>query len=308
MARVLLIANPAASGFTGGLHRDVVRILGETHEVDAVWPTSPGQVEDLADGAVADGLDLVVAFGGDGIVHHIACRLRNTAMPMGIIPAGTTNVLARILGLPKKAKPAAEYLAAHSETHRVSTARITGRGDDFVLDTCATFAAGLGWDADVVAIAEKEPYRKYRFGALHYARTAGTVLVKDYRQRPAMLRISDGSRVAFGITLLVQVHRPYTFFGRVPLALESAHSSGFSMLIIEDLSLLRVPQILFKAVRGSDLGRISGLSVWTDLESVNIGAEPAASLQADGEPIGVLSELTLTHEPDVLTVAAPPPD
>ncbi|MFQ5966034.1 MAG: diacylglycerol/lipid kinase family protein [Acidimicrobiia bacterium] len=305
MARVLLIANPAASGFTGGLHRDVVRILREAHDVDAVWPTSPGQVEELTDDAADAAFDMVVAFGGDGIAHHVACRLRNTAIPMGIVPAGTTNVLARILGVPSKAKAAARYLAAHMDTHVVSTARLEGRGKGIELDTCATFAAGLGWDADVVAIAEQEPYRKYRFGAMHYARTAGAVLLKDYRGRPAMLRVSAGSRVSFGVTVLVQVHRPYTFFGRVPLALDGTQSEGLSILVIEDLALLRVPRILTKAVRGSDLGRIKGLTVWTDLESVTIEAEPAVSLQADGELIGLMSELTLTHEPGVLTVAAP---
>ncbi len=305
MADVLLIANPAASGFTGGLHRDVVRILRGSHAVEAVWPTSAGQVESLALAGIREGVDIIVAFGGDGIAHHVACVLRSTGVSMGIIPAGTTNVFARIVGLPNKPRAAAQILTEVTTSRPVSTAHVRGSARGHAVDTCATFAAGVGLDADVVAIAEQEPYRKYRFGAVHYARTAGSVLIKDYRKRPASLKVTAGSNVAFGVTALIQVHAPYTYFGRMPLALAGPGSEGLSVMIVEDLRLLRLPSIIARAVRGKNLDRISGLEVWADLEVVTVEAEPAAALQTDGELIGLMSELTVTSELEALRVIAP---
>ena len=305
MAQVLLIANPAASGFTGGLHREVVRILRSVHEVNAVWPTSPGQVEEIADEGVAHGADLVVAFGGDGIVHHIACRLRGTGVPLGIIPAGTTNVLARILRLPGRPKAAARYLASQdAHTSRVAVADLVAQGPGFTSATCASFAAGVGVDADVVAIAEQEPYRKYRFGSVHYARTAASVLLRDYRSRPPTITVSDGTQTLHAVSVLAQVHHPYTFFGRVPLAIVR-QGEGLGVLIIHDLAVIRVPGLLIGALRGGRLERMEGMTQWSGCQKLSITAEPEARLQADGEPLGQISELTVTSQPESLQVVAP---
>jgi diacylglycerol kinase family enzyme len=307
MTKLLLIANPAASGFTGGLHRDVMRILSAACDVDAVWPTSPGQVEELAGAAVETDVDLVVAFGGDGVVHHVACRLAGTSAALGIIPAGTTNVLARILGLPGRPKAAARYLASHPDVVAVPLARIRATSRGAVVDTHATFATGVGFDADVVAAADQEPYRKYRFGSLHYARTAGAVVLKRSYRRLPNLRVSDGRHEMDAVSVLVQIHEPYTFFGRVPLSVTREPREGLAVLVMERLAVWRVPSILRRAVRGAKLETIPGLTVWPDCREIVVYAEPPSPLQADGELLGLVSEVTISAASDRLWVAAPRP-
>src|SRR4051812_31995210 len=58
--------------------------------------------KELAHTAVDDGVDAVVALGGDGMVHLALNVVAGTPTPLGIIPAGTGNDLASTLGLPTK--------------------------------------------------------------------------------------------------------------------------------------------------------------------------------------------------------------
>ena len=102
MRRLLLLANPSASGFTGALFRDVVRTLEADFSVDAEWPHGAAATRRRASEAAGEGYHVVATMGGDGVAHHAANGLAYTAAALGIIPAGTTNVLARIFKLPRK--------------------------------------------------------------------------------------------------------------------------------------------------------------------------------------------------------------
>lgn len=270
----------------------------------AVWPTSPGQVSELATEAVRDGLDMVVALGGDGVVHHVAGSLVGTSTVLGVIPVGTTNVMARILDLPRRPKAAARFLASDPPTVDSPVARISGQSGAGPIASFGIFATGIGFDAEVIAVAEREPYRKYRFGGVHYARTA-TVLTKDISRRPANMRVTDGSRQLDAVSVIVQLHHPYTYFGMLPLRVTDRAPRGLSVLIVERLSVLRAPTILLRAARGRNLGDTSGLSVWEDVTEVTIYAEPKAPLQADGELLGLASTVTISASPDRLRIASP---
>ncbi len=72
MRRLLLIANPSASGFTGAALRDVEATLGSKYEVTTAWPNGPAESRQAAADAAADGYAVVAAMGGDGVVHHVA--------------------------------------------------------------------------------------------------------------------------------------------------------------------------------------------------------------------------------------------
>lgn len=171
MDRLLLVANPAASGFTGGLHRAVVRALSRRYAVEAVWPQSAEHARELADAAQGQGVGLVAAMGGDGIVHHVAQALVGTGTALALLPVGTTNVTARVLGLPRRPLAAARLIAGAHQVVPHPALKIDLQTSEGWRIHWAVFAAGVGADAEVVARAETEPYRKYRFGGLHYART-----------------------------------------------------------------------------------------------------------------------------------------
>ena len=98
--RLAILANPAASGFSGDALRRVTGILRNRYEVDQLWPSAAGGIEATVRSAIDSGAEVVAAMGGDGVAHHAAAALVGTSATMAFIPVGTTNVLARILGIP----------------------------------------------------------------------------------------------------------------------------------------------------------------------------------------------------------------
>ena len=128
MARIAVIANPVASQFTGGAHRDVMAVLSSDHETEAMWPSSATEATEMARSAAADGFDVIVAMGGDGMVHHVAQGVVGTASSLGIVPAGTTNVVARLLGVPSRHAKAARLVSRDEEPVEVARTDVRRAG------------------------------------------------------------------------------------------------------------------------------------------------------------------------------------
>jgi diacylglycerol kinase family enzyme len=302
--RLLLIANPSASGFTGALHREVVAGLQGAFEVVPVWPDGPIDAAGAARRASADGFDVVVAMGGDGVVHHVANGLVGTSTALGVIPAGTTNVLARILGFPSNPKRAARLLPEAEVVGlplvHVATESRTGARSEY-----ATFSVGIGFDAEVVAVAERRPYAKLHFGSIHYARAAAGVLFGGFRDRPANLRVEADGRRHDAVTVMVQIHSPYTYFGRVPLKVTREHLEAPAALVVERITPTVAVRLLERAMSGRPLEAVGGVELWSGFDKLVIEADPPALYQADGESLGATSTLEVTPAPDAVRVLIP---
>lgn len=300
----MLVANPAASQFTGGDHRAIVRTLSRRHLVEAVWPNSASDARSIAADAVTAGFDGVVAMGGDGIVHQVAQSLVGTDLYLGIIPAGTTNVLARLLGVPSRPRGAARILAADATVAALPVVSVTSRLTTGRVQTDhALFALGVGLDADVVAEAETEPYRKYRFGAVHYARTSLGLLWRDLRKRKPTIAVAAGDRKGEAMGVMAQFHPVFTYFGPRPLRFGSDPPDPMDLLVVERLPLRRLPALLTRVALGRSLDRIRGIQVWQDVTDFEVSADPAARLEIDGEVIGEVNDAQMSYRPDSLWVA-----
>ncbi len=301
MRRLLLVANPAASGFTASLHRDVVEILERGFHVTAIWPNSPARARTESAAAAADGFEVVVAMGGDGVVHEVANAVIGTNAALGIIPAGTSNVLRRIVGLPRKPRAAAEYLADTTGTSAIPALRVTeGRGDSN-RDHIATFAAGIGFDAEVIKESERRPLGKIGFGTLHYARST-TKVSRAFRDRLPTLRVTDGTSTADAVAVLTQIHDHYTYLGRIPLALGSGPKPIAA--VITRITTPRLFSLLARAGARRKLARVPGVEIWEGFERLEITSDPPSWIEADGELLGRASSITITPEPRPLLIAA----
>lgn len=301
MPSAVLIANPAASQFTGGMHRAAMRALGRHHDVTAAWPRNPEESESMAADAVAGGTEIVVAMGGDGVVHHVAQGLVNTSAVLGIVPVGTTNVLARILGAPSKPKKAVKILGKGFQAKRVPTLTIVGHSYQTEFRRSALFSMGVGVDAAVVHAAEQDPLKKRSFGSIHYARAAATTIRKDLRKRPPTVTITAGDRSLNGIGLLAQFHDVYSYFGRRPLVI--GKPDPIAVAVIEELRLRRALGVFRGLGEKGDIGSIEGVTLWEDVDSFEVSSPSPVEVQADGELLAAVTDLHVTFQPQSLTVA-----
>jgi YegS/Rv2252/BmrU family lipid kinase len=107
---------------------------------EVLFTERAGHATELANDAVRRGADIVVASGGDGTVNEVACAMVNTGIPMGILPAGSGNGLARCLGI------SMNYALALRTIMRGSTKLMDVAT---VNDILYTSIAGIGFDAHV---------------------------------------------------------------------------------------------------------------------------------------------------------------
>jgi diacylglycerol kinase family enzyme len=300
MRRLILVANPIASGFTASLHREVMEVLTGPFHVTSMWPGTSGEARTVAAEAAEAGYDVVAAMGGDGVVHQVAAGLTGTDTALGIIPVGTTNVLARLTGTPERAGDAAVSLTTSVRTRPIKVAGIETDSPLGSRKEVVTFAAGVGFDAAVVQHAERTPLSKVSFGGLHYARSAARVLLADYRTRRPHLRIRGGHRSADAVAVLVQLRDRFTFFGPLGLQLGGPNRSGPVAVVVKRLTTPRTMRLALRAARSLPLDTVPGVEVWTDIETLSIEADPGAWVEADGELLGKASRVQLAIEPEPL--------
>lgn len=109
--------------------------------------------------ALKDGADLVLVWGGDGMVQRTTDALAGSGVPVGLLPAGTANLLASNLGVPADLGPAVRT-ALHGADRRLDLG--TFDGEHFAV------MAGVGFDASLVGGADRKA--KARLGRLAYVR------------------------------------------------------------------------------------------------------------------------------------------
>src|SRR3954471_2814159 len=161
VTRVLLIANPMAARTAHasvGAVANALRVGG--WDVEVLATGGPGHARELAEYGVANGVNVVAVFGGDGTTMQAAAALVGTDVPLGVIPGGTGNLLAGNLRIPPSPARAARALLT-ALPHPLDLGRMERPGGYQYF----AVACGAGYDARVMAATLSQHKRRWGMGA-----------------------------------------------------------------------------------------------------------------------------------------------
>jgi diacylglycerol kinase family enzyme len=316
--RALVVVNPTATSTSSRMRDVIVRALASELKVDVVETGHRGHGRDLGSQAAAEGIDLVVAVGGDGTVNEVVNGMLEYGpsphLPMlAVVPGGSTNVFSRALGRSRDPVDAtAEILDSLREgrTRLVSlgtaSARGTGTDDEWTAPRWFVFTAGLGFDAEVIARVEAQRARGRRStGALYVREAVSTFLVGRERRRPAMTLQVPGEPAMDGLFLcLISNVSPWTYLGARPVVVSprASFDTGLDVFAMGRLGPVRMLHHVRKTMARRPDVRGRGVHHWHDLEELTLTAVRPQGWQLDGDHLGTATGLRVRHVPAALRV------
>lgn len=305
--KVLLLVNPFSSSVTARTRVVIRKALAGDHDVELVETSRRGHATRLAQGAAADGTDVVVCLGGDGTVNETANGLAGTSTALGVLPGGSTNVFARTIGLPNDPIECTAILLEAMEARsirRVGLGMVNGR--------YYCFHVGVGYDAALVEQVEKRSGLKRWAGHPLFMYAGLSTWLKHYDTKAPhfTVRFDDGDTVPDGYFTVAANTNPYTFVGNKPfdIAPEANLNNGLSVITVRSLRGDRLMRIMAKALKGDgSLARDPYVHYRPDVDAVTVEAIDGRPFpyQVDGDYLGEIERLELRHVPDVMDLLLP---
>lgn len=299
MARALLITNPAAARTQAQSVQavvDVMRTAGWGVEVAATG--GPGDARRLAAQGVADAVDLVAVFGGDGTTMQAAGALVGTEVRLGLIPGGTGNLLAGNLRVPTSPAKAASALLAGRVRHLDLGRMEREDGIHYFAVAC-----GAGYDARVMV--ETPSSLKHKWGMAAYVATTFRLL-GDLRSTMHLITIDGKEYEAQAAIVLVancaEVIPPFVKFGHGI----SPEDGELDVIVLRADSFRESVSAVWELLRERGRREKEGGRVrYARGRDIRVETTPAQPVQLDGEP-GGWTPFRATVVPGAVRVVAPP--
>jgi diacylglycerol kinase (ATP) len=295
--RALIITNPAAaSAGASALEAARSRLAARGFEVVVAKSGALGDGERLARAAVAEGVDVVIAHGGDGTVNDIVAGLAGTGRPLGLLPGGTGNVLAGNLGVRRSPVAAADTILAGT-TRVIDLGRLTTPAGTwhFAVNAAAGFAAEL-----MQATAARH---KRRFGVAAYV-AKGFLIAADLARVASRVEVDGVVHEGRASTVIV-ANCSDIVPGLLRLGRDIAPDDGLLDVAVMDVaSYAEAFRVLWRMLQRRPEAD-PGVSFHRG-RAVRITTDPTLPVQADGEPTGT-TPMTAELLPGALTVLVPAP-
>jgi len=253
--------------------------------------------------ALDAGADIVVAAGGDGTVRAVAEALTGTGTPMGVLPAGTGNLLARNLDIPHTDLAAALDLVFSADDQRIDVGRLVvdRTGHDAEPERHLFLVmAGLGFDAAMMAGVEDRLKRRLGYGA--YVVSGARALWGP--QTKVRIRVADGREVTVR-TRAVIVGNCGKLTRNLVLMPDAEIDDGMlDAVVLSPRGGIGWGEVAWAIATRDRKGqrRVQHLRG----EGFDVACAEEQEVELDGDPIGKARRISLAVEAGVLLVRCPP--
>ncbi|MFN8516176.1 MAG: diacylglycerol kinase family protein [Chloroflexia bacterium] len=272
LPRLLVVLNPSTGRYNAdSLTALLERELNGRYEIHLL-ETRPDILVTETVSALVDSAAVVLACGGDGTVSAVASALVGRDIPLAILPAGTTNIIAQGLGIPADPLVACQVLRGEALTVAIDVAQVNDR---YILHM-----GGAGYDAHVMSMTSRASKRGFGLSAYLLFGARGlldqpivefTIRIDDriIRERGWMALVANGSDVAFrGMRVGPDIS---STDGLLDLVLFTAPSPWDAAVSFMSIATRRYRSPYLRYERG---------------RQIEIHADPPLPVEFDGDPSG----------------------
>lgn len=333
--RLLLVVNPTASSVTPQVQAAITDALAVRHELAVVETSSRDHASTLARVATADGTGVVVVLAGDGTLNEAMQALVGTDTALAVLPGGSTNVLARTLGVAYDPLDACAQLLQSLDADRkkrvgVGFAHVGassngspngGLPDDSIGTSIGTsmgraflFHLGVGFDAAVVReMEERHAHLKRRYAHPAFAVATVETWLRRY-DHTARIEVRATARdekdvvTAVGPYAVISNSRPYTYVGRRPatLAPDASLDRALAATVFSTVHASLLLRAAASAVtRARFVGASRDIAQIPDVWRATLSSTRSFPWQVDGDYLGLVSHLDVSYRPDCLSLVVP---
>ena len=227
-----------------------------------------GHAAEIARQCAADGIDIVVAVGGDGTINEVARSLVHTDTALGIIPCGSGNGLARHLCIPMDAVKAIQI---------INNCQIESFDYGVINDLPFFCTCGMGFDA-FISLKFAEAGKR---GPITYVEN---VLKEGLKYEPETYEIVDESCAVYYKAFLIAWANASQYDNNAYIAPGATMRDGMmDVIIMEPFDALEAPQIAADLFMKT-LGNNSKIKTFR-AQSIHIHRKKAGAIHYDGDPI-----------------------
>ncbi|MCA1712650.1 MAG: diacylglycerol kinase family lipid kinase [Actinobacteria bacterium] len=301
--RALLVVNPKATATTARARDVLAHALASETKLDVVQTTHRGHAIELAREARRDGLDVVVALGGDGTVNEVVNGLladgpAADVPALAVVPGGSTNVFARALGLPESAVEATGDVLEALAAGRRRTIGLAQADDRWF-----TFCAGMGLDAQVVRRVEHRRADGRRATPQLFVREGlQEFFTSRERKTPPLTLTRDGAEpTRLGLALVCNT-APWTYLGRRPVlpCPDASFEEGLDVFGLRKLGTVTTLRYLRQILSRSPRLRGRNVVLLHDVDGFVLSSDQPLPFQVDGDDLGERTKVAFRAVPGAL--------
>jgi diacylglycerol kinase (ATP) len=268
-----------------GLLHDACKKNNITCQIE--YTKSRGHAVTLASDASKDGYDYVMAVGGDGTINEVARGLLNTSTPMGIVPRGSGNGLARHLGISVKTPEAVDSLF---------NSKIVGMDTLIINDKLSLNVSGIGFDGHIANLFAGKSVR----GLFGYVKLSMEEFFK-FQEFDAEI-IIEGKKLERN-AFIIAIANSSQYGNNIKIAPTASVCDGLLQISV----MKKVPAYRFDFIYSFLRGTLVTSDLFESIEAkdLTIKTSKPIAYHIDGEPSGLDNNFNISLRPGSLKILVP---